>query len=106
MVCAVIDATHIEIIAPRHNENQANYFSRLNKHTVSTQIILAANLIIFGVAPCFSGSCHDATVCRETEICQQIEAAFFLSFYYGHNSTTSKIPSIFWETPILKITNT
>ena len=27
MVCAVIDGTHIEIIAPRHNENQDNYFS-------------------------------------------------------------------------------
>ena len=51
-VVGAIDGTHIEILAPA-SESKAEYYSKKQKFTINTQVVIGANLIFLDVAMYF-----------------------------------------------------
>ena len=73
-----IDCIHIEILPPA-NEDEKDYFSRKECHTINTQVVIGANLKILDLATGFPGSIHDARVLRKTSIYWKAENNEILS---------------------------
>ena len=53
-----LDGTHIPIDAP-NVDGKADYISRKQRYTISTQGLVGENLFFFDVATGFPGGCHD-----------------------------------------------
>ena len=66
-VLGALDGTHIPIVAP-NVDGKADYFSRKQRYTISTQGFVGANLVFLDVATGFPGSCHDARNFRNTSL--------------------------------------
>ena len=62
-----LDGTHIPIVAP-NVDGKADYFSRKERYTISTQELVEENLIFFDVATGFTGGCHDTRNFRNTSM--------------------------------------
>ena len=71
-VLGALDGTHIPIVAP-NVDGKADYFSRKQRYTISTEGLVGANLVFLGVATGFPGSCHDARNFRNTSLYTQTE---------------------------------
>ena len=71
-VLGALDGTHIPIVAP-NVEGKADYFSRKQRYTISTQGLVGANLVFLDVATGFPGNCHDAPNFRNTPLYTQAE---------------------------------
>ena len=71
-VLGALDGTHIPIVAP-NVEGKADYFSRKQRYTISTQGLVGANLAFLDVATGFPGNCHDAPNFRNTPLYTQAE---------------------------------
>ena len=62
-----LDGTHIPIDAT-NVDRKANYFSRKQRYTISTQILVGENLVFFDVATGFPEGCHDTRNFRNTSM--------------------------------------
>ena len=71
-VIGALDGTHIPIVAP-NVDGKADYFSRKQRYTISTQGLVGANLVFLDIATGFPGSCHDARNFRNTSLYTQAE---------------------------------
>ena len=71
-VLGALDGTNIPIVAP-NVDGKADYFSRKQRYTISTQGLVGANLVFLDVATGFPGSCHDARNFRNTSLYTQAE---------------------------------
>ena len=60
-------STHIPIDAP-NVDGKADYFSRKQSYTISTQGLVGENLVFFEVATGFPGGCHDTRNFRNTSM--------------------------------------
>ena len=69
-VIGALYGTHIPIVAP-NVDGKADYFSRKQRYTTSTQGFVGANLVFLDVATGFLGSCHDALNFRNTSLYTQ-----------------------------------
>ena len=56
-----IDGTHTRILTPATESKNDNY-NRKKRHTINTQVVVAANLMFLDVATAFPGCMHDARV--------------------------------------------
>ena len=71
-VLEALDGTHIPIVAP-NVDGKADYFSRKQRYTISTQGLVGANLVFLDVATGFPGSYHDAGNFRNSSLYTQAE---------------------------------
>ena len=76
----VVDGTHIEIMAP-DVPTKADYFSRLKKYTVNTQVIVGANLMFLDVVTGFSGIAHDPRLWSTSSVGKALASPEGLSKY-------------------------
>ena len=63
---------HIPTVAP-NVDGKADYFSRKQRYTISTQGLVGANLVFLDATTGFPGSCHDARNFRNTSLYTQAE---------------------------------
>ena len=66
-VVGAIDGTHVKIVAP-NVEGKADYFSRKQCYSITTQGVVGTNLIFYDIATGFPGSCHDARNLRNSSL--------------------------------------
>ncbi len=71
-VIGAIDCTHIMIRAPSVNEFV--YVNRKNVHTINTQIICDADMLITNVVARWPGSTHDSFILTHSSVGARLEA--------------------------------
>ena len=74
----VIDGTHIPILNPA-TESKGDYYSRKKRHTINTQAVAGANLMLSDVATGFPGCMHDARVLQHTALFRMARQGGILS---------------------------
>src|SRR5689334_21933554 len=66
-VCGCVDGKHINIIAPKKNEEQ--FVNKHGNHSINSMLVCGPNLKIFYVSSKWPGSVSDARVYRNSTLC-------------------------------------
>jgi hypothetical protein len=74
-VIGLVDGTHINIKAPKQNEQV--YVNRKQKHSINVQVICDNEYRITDLNASFPGSCHDSFVFKNSSIYDRFEGGEF-----------------------------
>lgn len=73
-VIGVIDGTHIQIVAPKEQEEV--YVNRKGHHSINTQVVFDANYKILDILARWPGSVHDARILNTSGVAELFEGGY------------------------------
>ena len=81
-VIGAIDCTHIEIANPG-GEDSVRYINRKGHHSINTQVVCNARMLITNIVARWPGSVHDSRIFNECALKERLEEGAFPGYILG-----------------------